>query len=399
MDRKQATYRYVTSGGGTSENKFSYVAGKKKRKKNIRGLIRVLAVVAVVAALLVVVVLNFLDQGGRAGIGRVTKIAATITQNISTFDDRILYYDGTTIHCVLPSGANEWSYQIGTNADYDAAENKIVAWSGNELYILNSRGRLIYNNKMSDSIQFASAGKAYCAAFIGSADNGVVTVIDGEGRVIDNIPVEAQTLLDIGFFEATTSSSTQTTEYMWMLGLDTSGTVISTQLQTFQPGRLSTGKTSLGDYISYKIFAVNGILNIVTTREILHYTYRAVEDSSSTLIYGYTLRDVRKNGNTVYQLLIPSIELSGGLTVSNVRLMYGNVNRMIHLPGKCITALLGSRCIYGFSQDTIYACRFDDTTFTAYPLDIPLTNVLGMISDNRAVVASGSSIYIVELPL
>ena len=399
MDRKQATYRYATSGGGTSENKFSYLPGKKKKRKNRRFLLRILAGIVVLAVILLVVGFQVFSGRGRAGIGRVTKIAATITQNITPFGDRILFYDGTTIHCVLPSGANEWSYQIGTNADYDAAENKIVAWSGNELYILNSRGRLIYNNKMSDSIQFASAGKSYSAAFIGTADKGVVTVIDGEGRVVDNIPVESQTLLDIGFFEATAASSTQTTEYMWMMGLDTSGTVISTQLQTFQPGRLSTGKTSLGDYIAYKIYDINGILNIVTTREILHYTYRAVEDSSSTLIYGYTLRDVRKIGNTVYQLLIPSLELSGGQTVSNVRLMYGNVNRMLHLPGKCISALLGQRCVYGFSQDTVYACRFEDTTFTAYPLDIPVTNVLGMISENRAVVASGSTIYIVELPL
>ncbi len=399
MERKQATYRYVTSGGGTSENKFSYDPGKKKKQKKIKGIARILAAAAVIAVVLLFAVFHVFDQNGRTGIGRVTKIAATITQNITPFGDQILFYDGTTIHCVSPSGANVWSYQIGTNADYDVGENKIVAWSGNELYIISSNGRLVYNNKMSDSIQFASAGKGYVAAFIGSASKGVVTVINGEGRVVDNITVDSQTLLDIGFFEASATTSTQTTEYMWMLGLDTSGTVISTQLQTFQPGRLSTGKTSLGDYIAYKIFDINGILNIVTTREILHYTYRAVESSESTLIYGYTLRDVRRNGNTVYQLLIPSNELSGGMTVSNVRLMYGNVNRVIHLPGKCISALLGTRCIYSFSQDTVYACRFDDTSFTAYPLDIPVTNVLGMISDNRAVVASGSAIYIVELPL
>ncbi|MBQ8094700.1 MAG: hypothetical protein IJ242_14180 [Clostridia bacterium] len=396
MDKKRNMYRYAMSGG--TANNFYINDDRKQNQKRRSRFLKTFAVMAVVAVVLVYAGFQMFGDKGRSGVGKITRIVATISQNIKPFGDRILYYDGTTIHCVSANGTNEWSYQIGTNADYDAAEDKIVAWSGNDLYILNSRGRLIYNNKMTDSIQFASAGKTYAAAFIGTANTGVVTVIDGEGRVIDNITVDSQTLLDIGFFEASSASNTQTAEYMWMLGLDTNGTVISTQLQTFQPGRLSTGKTTLGDYIAYKIFDSNGILNIVTTREILHYTFRAVESESSTLIYGYTLQDVRKIGNTVYELLIPAKEQSGGATINNVRLMHGSVDRMIHLPGNCLGATLGSRCIYGFSENAIYACRFDETSFTAYPIDISISNVLGMISDNRAVVADGSSIYIVELP-
>ena len=395
MDKKRSTYRYAMSGGAA--NSYYINDDRKKRKQNRKMILRILIIVAVVVMILSYASFHFFGDKGRVGIGKVTKIAATITQHIAPFGNKVLFYDGTSIHCVSAAGTNEWSYQIGTNADYDAAEDKIVAWSGNDLYILNSSGRLIYNNKMSDSIQFASAGKAYAAAFIGSADTGVVTVIDGDGRVVDNISVESQTLLDIGFFEATAASSTQTTEYMWMLSLDTNGTVITTLLQTFQPGRLSTGKTTLGEYIAYKIFDTNGILNIVTTREILHYTFRAVENEKSTLIYGYTVQDVRKNGNTIYQLLVPSKE-QGGSTISNVRLMYGSIDRMIHLPGNCISALLGNRCVYGFAENAIYVCKFDETSCTVYPLDMNITNVLGMISDNRAVVAQGSNIYIIELP-
>ncbi|MBQ7487421.1 MAG: hypothetical protein IJT77_08010 [Clostridia bacterium] len=396
MDRKRSTYRYAMSGG--TANSYYINDDRKKQKHNRKIILRVLVGLAVVGMVVSYVSFRLLGEKGRSGIGKITRIGATITQNISPFGDRVLFYDGTSIHCVSATGTNEWSYQIGANADYDCAEDKIVAWSGNELYIINKNGRLIYNNKMSDSIQFASAGKAYAAAFIGTASTGVVTVIDGDGRVVDNISVESQTLLDIGFFEATAASSTQTTEYMWMLSLDTNGTVISTLLQTFQPGRLSTGKTSMGEYIAYKIFDNNGILNIVTTREIRHYTYRAVEGDKSTLIYGYTVQDIMKSGNTVYQLLVPSSEQGSGLTISNVRLMYGNTDRMIHLPGNCMSALLGTRCIYGFSRNAIYVCRFDETSFTVYPVDMEITNVIGMISDNRAIVAEGTYINIIELP-
>ena len=227
---------------------------------------------------------------------------------------------------------------------------------------------------MSDAIQFASAGDEYVAVFVGDSDNGVVSVINSSGQIVDNITVSDQTLLDIGFFMSTTTSSAQQTELMWMLGLNTTGTVISTELQTYQPGKLSTGKSSLGEHIAYSIYDENGSLNIVTTRQILHYNYRALEASSPTLIYGYTVEDVQKSGNTLYQLLIPAQEQSEGISINNIRL------------------------IYGFSANAVYACRFGETTFRAYAMPINVTAVLGMMTDNRAVVASGSEIYVVELP-
>ncbi|MFR2151042.1 MAG: hypothetical protein ACLS7Z_11325 [Christensenellales bacterium] len=101
---------------------------------------------------------------------------------------------------------------------------------------------------------------------------------------------------------ASTTSNAQPIELMWVLGLNTTGTVISTELQTFQPGKLSTGKSSIGEHIAYSIYDENGTLNVVTTRQILHYSYRALEASSPTLIYGYTVEDVSRSGNTVYQL-------------------------------------------------------------------------------------------------
>ena len=136
----------------------------------------------------------------------------------------------------------------------------------------------------------------------------------------------------------------------------------------------------------------------MTTRQILHYSYRALEASSPTLIYGYTVEDVKQNGSVLYQLLVPAQEQNEGISIANVRLMYGSVDRVIHLPSACIAARLGTKSVYGFSQNAVYVCSFGETTFRAYALPINVTAVLGMMNDNRAVVASGSEIYVVELP-
>ncbi len=370
---------------------------KKKRKRNIISYLVLTVVLAVIVAGILFAA-SFLGDTGRKDIGRVNRIGATLNQNITPFGNNVIFYDGTTLHCVAATGGNEWSYQIGSNADYDATDSKVVAWSGNDLYILNEKGRLIYNNKMTDNIQFASAGNEYAAVFVGESDKGVISVINSSGQIVDNVAVSNQTVLKIGFFE-TTTTGTQRVELMWVLGINTSGTVISTELQTFQPGRLSTGKSSLGEHIAYKVYDVNGILNVVTTRQILHYNYRVLENGSPTLIYGYTVEDVKKVDNTTYQLLIPSQEKSNGTQISNIRIMYGAMDRMIHLPSECLAVKLGTRSIYGFSQNKVYACRYGETTFSEFPLSVKITAVLGMITDNRAVVASGSEIYIVELPM
>ena len=400
MDRNKRRVTYLT---GATSTFGAYGMNDDKKKKNkkkspFQKILRIVILAAALTAILVVAVMYALNGNTREGIGRITRIGATLSQNVSPFGDSVIFYDGTTLHCVAATGGNEWSYQIGTNADYDATEKRIVAWSGNDLYILNSRGRLIYNNKMSDAIQFASAGDEYVAVFVGDSDNGVVSVINSSGQIVDNIPVSNQTLLDIGFFMSTTTSSAQPTELMWMLGLNTTGTVISTELQTYQPGKLSTGKSSLGEHIAYSIYDENGNLNIVTTRQILHYSYRALEASSPTLIYGYTVEDVQQSGKTLYQLLVPAQEQSEGISINNVRLMYGSVDRVLHLPGTCIAAKLGTKSVYGFSANAVYACRFGETTFRSYAMPINVTAVLGMMTDNRAVVASGSEIYVVELP-
>ena len=397
MDRKKKRVTYITGANSTLSG-YGMNNNKKKKKKGLSSHLKALVAVVALAAMLFIVVSYALEGNGRENIGRMTRIGATLSQNVMPFGDSVIFYDGTTLHCVASTGGNEWSYQIGTNADYDATQEKIVAWSGNDLYILNSRGRLIYNNKMSDMIQFASAGDEYVAVFVGEADNGVVSVINSGGQIVDNISVTNQTLLDIGFFKSTTSSSAQMTELMWMLGLDTTGTVISTELQTFQPGKLSTGKSSLGEHIAYMIYDTDGILNVVNTRQITHYNYRVLEEGNSTLIYGYTVEDVKQNGKVTYQLLIPAQEQNEGIRINNLRLMYGGVDRVMHLPSECLAAKLGTHSVYGFASNAVYVCKFGETTFTPYALPVNVTAVLGMITDNRAIIASGSEIYVLELP-
>ena len=217
MDRKKKRGNYVSSANATLRAYgVRQETKKRKRRKPISAKLRIILMLAVTVLIILLAIGFSLQNMGRSEIGRITRIGATLSQNVSPFGDSVIFYDGTTLHCVAATGGNQWSYQIGTGADYDATDERVVAWSGNDLFILNKKGRLIYNNTMSDQIQFASAGDGYVAAFLGEPDNGVINVIDAEGQMIDHVVITDQTLLDIGFFYSTTSSSTKPTELMWV---------------------------------------------------------------------------------------------------------------------------------------------------------------------------------------
>ena len=391
---KSKMHRYRLASGSLTQ------ASRAPRTGRRRGRGRVFLVLLLLAVALFAAGRVKNARVGRPTLGRVTRIGATVGQNVTAFGDGVLFYDGATLRCISAAGGSTWSYQVGANAAYQVGKRRIAAWSGNDLYILSDRGRLLYNNKMPDTIQFAAVGETYAAVFCGAADQGVVTVIDGQGQTVDKIPIESLALQSLGFFTASLDKGAgQNAELMWMLGLNTSGTVISMQLSTFQPGRLSIGKTLLSDHLAYRVYDDGaGNLGVVTTREIQHYNYRGVSIGNRELIYGYALHDVN-NERGLHRLLIPEQEVSRSLRIDNVRLVTDHVDRMLHLPVPCLDVRLGSRATYGISENTVYACRFGETSFESFALPIQVTAVLDMMEGNRAIVASGSDIYVIELPL
>ena len=166
MDQKRKRARYVaTSRPGASTVRLRQMSTGSRPRGNRRSWILSLLIAAAFVAAAFGVWKAVTKERGRSALGNVTRIGATVLQNVEAFGDKVLFYDGSTLHCVSYAGSNEWSYQIGTNANYDVGEKKIVAWSGNDIYILNERGRLIYNNKMADAIQFAAAGDEFTAVF------------------------------------------------------------------------------------------------------------------------------------------------------------------------------------------------------------------------------------------
>lgn len=371
---------------------------KPSQKRSAIPLPVAIGLVLLIVLVLAVLAFSFSNPKSTGEIGRAVRLGATTSQQVTAFGDDILYYDGTNLKCVGTNASSRWSFQVGANAGFHAGSTRVVAWSANQVTVLGRKGESTYIDKMQDEVQFARAGDQYVAIFSGSQDNGVISVINADGQSVDEITITDQTVLDIGFFSA--AQTTGSVELMWILGIDTTGTVISTMLQTYQPGKLATGSTTLGEQIAYKVYYYDGLLRVVDTRKISAYDYKLKADSSTSdvLIYGWYLQDVRTIGKNTYQLLVPSPEMDGSLSASNLRLMTGSSDKVLHLPAACMSAYLGTQSVYGFTSTTVYACRYGDNVFSAYTLPVQITNVLGMLSNDTVIVASGTEAYAISLP-
>ena len=122
---------------------------------------------AVGIVLLVLIIYAIGRIGGRNRTLSGTKLRCVVSQNVTPFDDRILYLDGTTLFCLSTSGSELWKVSVGENANFNAGEKQVAVWSGNELMVFDRNGRSTYRDQLSEPIQFARIGSKYVAVVTG----------------------------------------------------------------------------------------------------------------------------------------------------------------------------------------------------------------------------------------
>lgn len=353
------------------------------------------------AAIVLVVVLTVALLIGAMGSNRhvsATRLRCTSAQSVTPFGNRLLYYDGSTLFCLDPSGSEKWSYTLGSNASFTCNENTVVAWSGSLLHILDKNGHPTYNENLSNTIQFAKPGSRYVAIVLGTDVGPELEIKDLWGTHIDG-ETNAYTdmiILDLGFFD--------NGEYLWTTSLDVYGTVPNTVLHTYRVNMTNSGEISLGENLAYDVVFAGDKLNVITTRQLRKFDYRGTEDTSSTiLVYGWQLEDHQVSGNDA--MLLFSLSGSGSTVgLNQLRLLYGKTDKRFTMPSSCVGAALFNKKVYAFSADTIYRANLNSQRFEAIALPGALdgqkvVGYLGMTTNGAALLSTAdNSVYAVTLP-
>ncbi|MBP3542060.1 MAG: hypothetical protein J6K72_09655 [Clostridia bacterium] len=368
----------------------------KKKMSRGKAILILLAVIAVIA-LIVVGISAIFGKKNATGIS-VHQLPCPYDQNIRSFGNNVLYYDGMSLHCMNGNGSVRWSFSLGNNAGFDCDSEHIAAWSGSTIYVIDRNGNSTYNDSLGEEIQFARIGKQYVGAVVGDVTSSRLVVKDHTGAHMDE-EVDAYAnliILDLGFYGLNG-------EYMWTLALDVFSTAANSVLHTFEVGKMNIGQVSLGENITYEVLYDNGVLRIVSTRKMLAFDYRGNEDTSqAALVYGWQLLDYDQpeKGNAML-LFAPTAQSANSYDIRELRLlMGGGTDRRYSLPATCVGATVWNKNVYAVSGTQLFRAALGDSRFTTYdlPLEKEVTEVLGTLDDGRIIVACDNEVFTVTLP-
>ena len=367
---------------------------RKRRRKQLRSWIILIAVV-----LIIIGAVNLVNYLGRTSTVSALSLPCYAHQDVTVFQDGVLYYDGASIHFVNAGGGIEWSYPVGDGASFTVSEDHLVIWAGTQLFIVDAKGRPSYNESMEAPIQFARIGKKYAVVVTGEDLKATVTVKDLQGTQVDaeTEAYDGMFLLDCGFYG-------NNNEYLWTLSYDVYNPAIATIMHTYQVGQMNTGEVNLGEHLAYKVIYADNMLNVFTTQQMYIYDYKGVQNVNDTmLVYGWKYLDhsVPERGATQF-LLAPTAQTSSVQSITELRVFSSTLDRRYTLPSSCVGAAIDGGRIYAFSENYLYAGSVNSQRFYAHdmnlPDDRPVTGFVGLTDNGYAVVISNNEVYSVSLP-
>lgn len=368
---------------------------RQQRLRQLRSWAILLGVIA--AVVIVTVIVSNLGTGGTS-ISALS-LPCYAHQDVTVFQDGVLYYDGASIHFVNAGGGIEWSYPVGDGASFSVSETHMIVWAGSQLSIVDAKGKSSFNRAMDETIQFARIGKKHAAIVTGDALTPTVYVKDLQGAQVDfeTTLFDGQYMLDCGFYGAND-------EYLWTLSYDYYNPVLTSLMHTFQVGQMNTGIATISDHLPSKIIYVNNQLNVFTTQQMYAFDYKGVEDKSSTLlVYGWKYLDhyVPSRGSANI-LLAPTKQTDETQTMTELRVLSTTLDRRFTLPSPCVGAAIENDRIFAFASDYMYSGNVNSQRFYAHAIPLPdgrtVSEFIGLTSNGYAIVTSNDEVFSVSLP-
>lgn len=302
------------------------------------------------------------------------------------------YYDGTLLYALRENGMQRWSYLAGANAGFHVGEGGVSTWTGAQITLLDENtGDTVFSVTMAKPVISARAGSRYVAVCTGEEDDVTMIILDHNGKQVDSVDKPNLTVLDYGFFNSG--------NLFWLMTLDTDGTVPTSKLSTYKPGKTETGSIVDSEQVVYKVLFHSTTIRAVGTSYARSYDYTGKEDAASRmLVYGWYLQDLYGDGENPLMLFVPMDETGGVAAIQDIRLVQGGLDRTIRLPYPCFDVFVGNGAVYGFTDEYLVMGTINGNSTTIYQLPVHAEDVLGLTDDGKALVVSGGKVYLVELP-
>ena len=330
---------------------------------------------------------------GAPGYGAATAVTLTGNQGVQVAGDGFIYYNGSTLASVSSKGAQEWSYSVGANASFSASDSGVAVWTDKRLVVIDREDAdTIYTGQMEESILSARTGAVYTAVLLAPEHDSTIVLLQNGGREVDRLTFADQTVLDYGFFSGDS--------LFWVMTLDTSGTVPTTAISNYRPGRMMVGSITDAQQLMYQVMFQSSQVVCAGTTHLKVYDYTGREDTSRrTLVYGWYLAAVDEGVDDPMMAFVPDAQYGAGGELRDVRMIRSNGEQIVRMPYPCTMLVAKGDRVYGFSADGhVMVARAGVQKVDAYLLDVAPGQVYGVTDDRVAVMGTGNTAYLVTLP-
>lgn len=325
-------------------------------------------------------------------LGHTKAVDIANIQDLQATNTGFVYYDGSTVSAINSAGGVQWSYLVGANAGFKASDSGVAAWSGQTITLIDgASGSTIFNGTMADNVVSAYVGDKYTAILIGEESNGTIVIMENGGRQVNQIPLDSVTAVDYGFFS--------NESLLWVMVLDSNGTVPKCTIQTYRPGKEIVGSISDNEQLAYAVMFQSSRVCIVGDTFLKVYDYSGTEDTSKReLVYGWYLSSADKRSSDPLMVFVNDAQCKGDSDIRDVRLLRSDVDRVVRMPFGCKSVVAVGSTVYGFSSDGhLMILPASAGEAQAYQINLHIDEVYGVTGDGVAVVRSGGTVYLVNL--
>ena len=322
---------------------------------------------------------------------RAIQLASNL--GLEVVDDGFVYYDGSYIGAVTTEGRIKWSYLIGTNADFDANSNGVAAWSGESLTLIDGQtGTPSFSGAMETEVLSACIGDRYTAVLMGPEYNSTIVLMEPGGRRVNSITLTNQTVIEYGFFS--------NGSLLWVMSLDTSGTVPSCTVNTYRPGKEMVGSIHDNEQLMYGVVFQSSYFCCAGDTFLKVYDYTGKEDKARRRkVYGWYMAalDDRVLDDPL-MAFVPNSQYDSEAGMQDVRMIRANLDQQVRMPYGCQSLIARNDRVYGFSTEGYVSIAAQGSQkVDAYALPMLFDKVYGVTANNMAILGNGNIIYILNL--
>lgn len=313
-------------------------------------------------------------------------------QSLQVVDDGFITYDGSSIVAYNTQAQVKWSYLLGRESDFYATDYGVAGWTGDKLTLIDpAGGTTTFSGEMDQEVLSAHIGERYVAVLLGPEHDSTIVLMEKGGRRVNSITLTNQTVIDYGFFSKGS--------LLWVMSLDSSGTVPSCTINTYRPGKERVGMIHDNEQLVYGVVFQSSYFCCPGDTWLKVYDYTGQEDKSRRrMVYGWYMAALDDVPDDPMMAFVPSNEYDSAAGMKDVRMIRASLDQQVRLPYGCQSLIARGNRVYGFSTEG-YVCIAEQGQLSAraYRLPVSFDRVYGVTESGYAVLGSGTMVHLMNL--